>query len=148
VVEVPQLGDDVQAIKAGILETADVFVVNKADQPGAERAAASLRLALGGSRPERAWQPPIVKTVAATGEGVPELVAALDRHRAHLGAGGLLDLLAVSRAREELETTLQETLLSRLVARVGHGELDRLAARIARRELDASTAARELLRRC
>src|SRR5690348_17187899 len=85
VVTVPGMGDDIQAIKAGILEIADIFVVNKADRPGADQTAAELRmlLSLDEHRGERRWRPPILKTIAATGEGVPELVDALARHAAH-----------------------------------------------------------------
>src|SRR5215470_7339036 len=76
VVTVPGMGDDIQALKAGILEIADIFVVNKADRPGADQTAAELRmlLSLDERRKERAWKVPIVKTSAASGKGVPELV--------------------------------------------------------------------------
>src|SRR5207248_10577680 len=86
----PGMGDAIQAAKAGILEVGDVFVVNKADRDGADQAARDLRqmLSLGERRGPEDWQPPIVKTVAAKGEGADELVAALDRHRAWLAESG------------------------------------------------------------
>ncbi len=84
VVTVPGMGDDIQAIKAGILEIADIFVVNKADRPGADQTAAELRmlLSLDDTRKERAWRVPILKTSASTGEGVPELADKLAAHLA------------------------------------------------------------------
>src|SRR5215467_6366077 len=92
VVTVPGMGDDIQAIKAGILEIADVFVVNKADRPGADQTAAELRmlLSLDEQRKERAWRVPIIKTNATTGEGVPELADKLVAHLAALLESGTL----------------------------------------------------------
>src|SRR5438874_12715584 len=84
VIVAPGMGDAIQAAKAGILEIADVFVVNKADRDGADNAARDLRhmLSLGERRSPEDWQPPIVKTVASRGEGIDEVVAALDKHYA------------------------------------------------------------------
>ena len=87
VVLVPGLGDDIQAIKAGILEIGDVFVVNKADREGADRTAAELAMMLDLS-PHSPWRPPIVRTVATRGEGIEEVVAALEAHAVHLASGG------------------------------------------------------------
>lgn len=81
VVMVPGLGDDVQAAKAGLLEVADVFVVNKSDRPGAKRVKTELRQMLDLDPAERTWRPPIVETVATEGDGLDELLAAIDRHR-------------------------------------------------------------------
>ncbi|HTR04234.1 MAG TPA: methylmalonyl Co-A mutase-associated GTPase MeaB [Thermoanaerobaculia bacterium] len=119
VVLVPGLGDDIQAIKAGILEIADVFVVNKAEREGADRAVAELSMMLdfAGHPP---WRPPIVKTSAPTAAGVPELVAALEAHGAHLArsgegprrralrARGRLLALLDARFREAVETRAPE----------------------------------------
>ena len=87
VVLVPGLGDDIQAIKAGILEIGDVFVVNKADREGADRTAAELAMMLDLS-PHSPWRPPIVRTVAPRSEGIEEVVAALEAHAVHLASGG------------------------------------------------------------
>ncbi|HEY6929904.1 MAG TPA: methylmalonyl Co-A mutase-associated GTPase MeaB [Thermoanaerobaculia bacterium] len=87
VVLVPGLGDDIQAIKAGILEIGDVFVVNKADRDGSDRTAAELAMMLDLSPPS-SWRPPILRTVATRGEGVEEVVAALEAHAIHLASGG------------------------------------------------------------
>lgn len=89
VVVVPQSGDAIQALKAGLMEIADVFVVNKADQEGAEYAVQALHLALRPSETSAAWVPPIIKTVASTGEGMDQVKEALERHRVFLREEGL-----------------------------------------------------------
>jgi len=112
VVTVPGLGDDIQAIKAGILEVADLFVINKADRDGAERAARDLEmmLALAGEHPE--WLPPILRTVASRGEGIAELLAEVLRHREHLEASGALAARRVGQLRLRVETLLKERVLA------------------------------------
>jgi LAO/AO transport system kinase len=155
VVVVPGLGDDIQAIKAGILEVADVFAVNKADREGAERTVRDLRHmlelnhAMLAQDAQVSWEIPIVKTVAARDEGTEELWDAVMRHMAVLRAGpGLLERETM-RAKEELVRLLREKLLDTALQRLAArgAALDVLAARIARRELDpygvAEAAARE-----
>jgi LAO/AO transport system kinase len=170
VVAVPGMGDDVQAIKAGVLEIADVFAVNKADREGADRTVRDLQgmlelrhatrrpppehdtehVVTGQVRPPAAedpgWEPPIVKTVAATGEGVDELVAALDRHLAHLTATGERRLRDTARARAGFVAILRERLLAGALVRLEaeQGRLDEVAARIASREVDPYLLAEEL----
>lgn len=96
VVLVPESGDGIQAMKAGLMEVADLFVVNKADRPGADRLRSEIRVvthlrdAAGDSEGEAAWDPPILMTIASTGEGIDELAEELDRHRASLESGGAL----------------------------------------------------------
>jgi LAO/AO transport system kinase len=107
VVLVPGLGDDIQAIKAGILEIADVFVVNKADREGADRAAAELSMMLD-LTPGRPWRPPIVKTVAPRNEGVEDVVAAMASHGEHLSASAEGDLRHARRARARLLIILED----------------------------------------
>jgi LAO/AO transport system kinase len=107
VVLVPGLGDDIQAIKAGILEIADVFVVNKADREGADRAAAELSAMLDLSG-ERAWRPPIVRTVAPRNEGVAETLKVLESHADHLAATGEGVRRRKRRARARLLALLEE----------------------------------------
>jgi LAO/AO transport system kinase len=141
VVSVPGLGDDVQAIKAGVLEIADVFAVNKADREGADRTVRDLQMMLelrrtvggGGS-----WEPPIVKSVAVRGEGIGELAAALERHRAHLDASGERHGREVARARAGFLALLRDRLLAGALARLTaeHGSVDALAERIAARAVD------------
>ena len=111
VVTVPGLGDDIQAIKAGILEIADVFVINKADREGVERAARDLEMMLSlGEHGE--WLPPILKTVAAREEGIGEVLAAVERHREHLSASGELDKRRRAHLRLRVETILKERIVA------------------------------------
>jgi len=144
---VPGTGDDVQALKAGIMEIADIFVVNKADRDGADRTVASVEalLALQAFDAD-AWRPPIVRTVATTGDGVAELVATIERFRAHTRA------TLGSRRRARAEFRLREILARRFLERVetevvGPGEFGEYLERIARRELDPYSAAADIMRR-
>jgi LAO/AO transport system kinase len=110
-VTVPGLGDDIQAIKAGILEIADVFVINKADREGVERAARDLEMMLSlGEHGE--WLPPILKTVASREEGIGEVLAAVERHREHLFASGELDKRRRAHLRLRVETILKERIVA------------------------------------
>jgi len=102
----PGLGDDIQALKAGILEIADLFVVNKADREGADRTVAELKMNLDFSAPE-GWRAPIVKTVATRNEGVDSAVAELDRHRRHLVDAGEARERRLRRARARLRALLE-----------------------------------------
>ena len=144
VVVTPGWGDGVQANKAGLLEIADVFVVNKADRPGADATTKDLvqMLELSG---ERAWVPPIVATVATEGTGIDELFAAISSHRAFLESDGALD-----RARRvRLAAEVRANVLARLAARTDDvcagPEFDALVARVADRELDPAAAAMAVL---
>ena len=173
VVAVPGLGDDVQAIKAGILEIADVFAVNKADRDGADRTVRDLqgmlelrrsvaarppehdaahRFSRGDASlaaPDASWEPPIVRTVALRDEGTAELAAAIDAHRAHLDASGGRRARDAARARAAFVAVLRERLvqgaLERLEAEMGR--LDAVAERIAAREADPYALADELAAR-
>jgi LAO/AO transport system kinase len=173
VVTVPGLGDDVQAIKAGVLEIADVFAVNKADREGADRTVRDLQSMLdlrrvvasrplaqdehhrfhGGESPPAAldagWDPPIVRTVALRDEGTEALAAAIDAHRARLDATGARRARETARARATFVAVLRERLvqgaLERLAAERGH--LDEVAALIAAREADPYALADELAAR-
>lgn len=140
----PGWGDGVQASKAGLLEIADVFVVNKADRPGADDAARDLRqmLELSGTRP---WTPPIVETVATTGAGVDEMFDAIRSHRAHLEAGGRLERRRAERLADELRRIVLERLARRTDAVCVGERFDEIVARVAARDVDPYTAADELL---
>jgi GTPase len=144
-VTVPGLGDDIQAIKAGVLEIADVLVVNKADRPGADDAARDLAQMLSLAK-DRPWKTPIVRTSAQSGDGLPQLVEAIDRHRAWSRESG--DHLERRRAaaRSEVEALLQEALLRELEGRVGESRLDAAVTRVADRKIDPYAAVDELLR--
>lgn len=144
VVEVPGLGDDVQAIKAGLLEIADLFAVNKADHPQANRTAMSLRMMLSIANHEYEWMPPIVNTVATTGEGVSDLVDELLRHHTYLEQSGKLVARQRKRAAEEFYRALEREWFKRLRAEAG----DRYEAyinQITTRQLDPYRAATELM---
>jgi LAO/AO transport system kinase len=111
VVTVPGLGDDIQAIKAGILEIADVFVVNKADREGADRVFKDLQMLLSlGDHGE--WLPPILKTVASREEGIEELVGEVERHLRHLAESGELERRRLSHLRLRVETVLKERVVA------------------------------------
>jgi len=144
---VPGSGDEVQALKAGIMEIADIFVVNKADREGADRTVASIEALLGlQTLPAGAWRPPIVKTEATTGKGVAELIETIARFREHS--------LSSSRARRvaRAEWRLRELIGQRLVQHVERqvlepGELQRTLERIAAREVDPYSAVDDIVSR-
>ena len=142
VVLVPGTGDEVQALKAGIMEIADIFVVNKADRDGADRLAQAIaaNLSLQPFDPSD-WRPPIVKTVATTGEGLPELWAAIGAFRARPAAGDRRR----GRQAHHLKELLGQELLRRLEDALPPGEFDRTVERIARHELDPYSAAAHLI---
>ncbi len=146
VVTVPGMGDDVQAIKAGVLEIADVFAVNKSDREGADRTVRELEGMLELRGPGSGWEPPIVRTVAVADQGTAELGQAIDRHRAHLGSTEQGRIRSAERARAAFLGRLRESLLERALARLEEeeGRLDEVAARIAARQADPYQLADEL----
>ncbi|GGX34166.1 MULTISPECIES: methylmalonyl Co-A mutase-associated GTPase MeaB [Streptomyces] len=143
----PGMGDGIQAAKAGILEIGDVYVVNKADRDGADATARELNhmLGLGESRGPGDWRPPIVKTVAARGEGVDEVVEALEKHRAWMEERGVLGERRAKRAAHEVETIAVTALRERIGDLRGDRRLGALAERIVAGELDPYAAADELV---
>jgi LAO/AO transport system kinase len=144
VVLVPGLGDDIQAIKAGILEIADVFVVNKAEREGSDRAVAELSMMLdfAGHPP---WRPPIVKTTAPTGSGVAEAVAALDAHGEHLAASGEGAHRRFLRARSRLVALLDDGFHRAVEARAPEPDgLEEAVRAVADRREDPYSAASRL----
>ncbi|GAA5150306.1 methylmalonyl Co-A mutase-associated GTPase MeaB [Nocardioides marinquilinus] len=142
----PGLGDGVQAAKAGILEVGDVYVVNKADRDGADQVARELRAMLAlAQRPDDAWRPPVLRTTAQSGDGVPEVVAAIGDHRSWVGESGALTRRRARRARAEIEAVALATLRARWGGLGGSaGDLDALAAAVVAGELDPYTAADRL----
>jgi LAO/AO transport system kinase len=142
----PGWGDAVQAAKAGLLEIADVFVVNKADRPGVEEARRDLEhmLDLAGVADE-VWRAPIVSTIAAQGDGIDELIAAVESHRAWLSSTGNLDVRRSARLRDELVAIVSERIIERVTTLRAGADFERLQAAVAARELDPWTAADELL---
>lgn len=148
VVMVPGLGDDIQAIKAGILEIGDVFVVNKADRPDAERTARELCMMVD-MKERRAdeWQPPVVLTVAQKNDGLGSLVDKVEEHRAYLHAGGRLQGHEEDKSRQRFTDLLKERLFAQVFARLKEdGRVETLVRAMARRDLDPYTAVEEILR--
>jgi LAO/AO transport system kinase len=144
---VPGTGDDVQALKAGIMEIADIFVVNKADREGADRLVSSIEANLALHHYQTGeWRPPILKTVATTGQGIPEVIHEVERFRARPAADH------EARRKSRSEYRLRELMAARFMAHLEDGvlepgEIERVAALIAARELDPYTAARRLVAR-
>lgn len=142
VVLVPGLGDDIQALKAGILEIADVFLVNKADREGAERVVAELTMSLDLSATASPWRPPIVRTVATRGEGIPEAREAFANHLRHLESSGDARRRRKSRARARLRGLLEARFHREIEEDAARPEgLEEAVDRLTRREIDPYAAA-------
>lgn len=165
VVEAPGLGDDVQAIKAGILEIADILVVNKADQPGADIAERALRGMLELSQPgeqtvlhhgkteviatsiqeNHRWQPPILRTIATDGSGIAELRQQIDLHRLHLEKSGGLQRRERTRLAAELDQRLQQGLVDQFRAKIGDESYKIVLDKVANRQLTPQQAVQALI---
>jgi LAO/AO transport system kinase len=146
VVLAPGLGDSIQAAKAGILEIADIFVVNKSDRPGAQEVVRDLRTMLAmGAYADHRWKPPIVSLCAATGDGIGDLVTAIGAHAVWLEQSGVLAIRRRDRAREEISAIAVTELRQRMGGMPGKSRLDELAARVAAGDLDPYAAADELI---
>jgi LAO/AO transport system kinase len=165
VVEAPGLGDEVQAIKAGILEIADILVVNKADRDGVQSTVNALHAMIDlGKSPSTVlhhgqlltsalpvpttsdrWRPPIVKTIAAEGQGLAEVMQAIAQHRAYLNEHPEGQQRHRMRAALELELIVREALFNRLRQTTSATQLDQLVEQIAAREIDPYSAAEQLL---
>lgn len=142
----PGMGDGIQAAKAGILEVGDVLVVNKADRDGAAATVRELRAMVAlGDRSGQTWVPPVVTTVASTGEGIDDLIEAMDAHRDWLVDSGELDVRRVSRARSEIQAIAIATLRRRMATGEARVQFDSGAVEVAAGRLDAHTAAASLL---
>ncbi len=144
VVLVPGMGDEIQAIKAGIMEVADIFVINKADRDGVDKVESEIQgmKSLSGAKP---WDPPALRTVAGAGEGVPELLASIREHGAWLKAHGGLQAKAEGRARLRFGSLLAEEAARQARARAGKDKEEELIAAIARRAMDPYAAVAEML---
>ncbi len=169
VIEAPGLGDDVQAIKAGILEIADVLVVNKADRPGADSTVRGLRMMLELGHPTTRqivshhgqmmetegapaapmdlgfWLPPVVRSVATEGQGIDELVQAIDTHRDYLRQADRLQQVERQHIELEVVDRLREALLERLFRQLSRADFDQLVNQIQERRLDPHQAVHQLL---
>ena len=153
VVKAPGLGDEIQAFKAGITEIADIFVVNKADREGADRAVMALQMILDlGHRSHLSsqgpsWRPPICKTIAIRGEGIGAVVEAIEEHAAHLRESGNLQRRERERLEQELRSIITQEMTRSFFERLDEAQFDSLVDSIIRRELDPYSAAVLLLKR-
>jgi LAO/AO transport system kinase len=146
VVEAPGLGDDIQALKAGILEIADILVLNKNDLPGASESARSLRemLEMGGTR-EGGWIPRVLTTVAKGGEGVVELAEEISRHADHLRRTGIWQTREEARVRRELQERLRDRLADQWNASAPANAMEEMVFRVMAREISPDQAIRTML---
>lgn len=143
---VPGMGDDVQTIKAGIMEIADIFVINKSDREGAERVEREIRAMQTLSVRKDTWTPPIVKTVASEGKGIAELAAAIANYEKFLQNKDLLLRKKISHWRERLVEMLRQELLERLLREsLSEDELARLAAEVAEHRRDPYSLVEEVV---
>jgi LAO/AO transport system kinase len=167
VVEAPGLGDDIQAIKAGILEVADILVINKADRPGVENTERALRSMLQLAFPDAqkgweghhasattdkveaapgmGWQPPIIRTIALDGSGIPELGRMIDQHRQFLRQSGTWVQRERYRFQSELEVIIRNELVSRWRSSLSNQRYQEMLERLVQRKISPSQAAQALL---
>jgi len=145
VILVPGMGDDVQTIKAGIMEIADIFVINKSDREGAERVEREIRSMQSLDIRKDGWTPPIVKTVASDGTGTKELAAAIGNYEAYLKNENLLVQKNVENWRERLIEMLRDAMLEKARARITDGALDRYAVEIAEHKRDPYSLVEEIV---
>ncbi|MEO8285345.1 MAG: methylmalonyl Co-A mutase-associated GTPase MeaB [Chloroflexota bacterium] len=146
-IEVPGMGDDVQALKAGVLEIADVLVINKADREGADRLANHIKTTMRLiPHAEGTWVPPIVKTIAADGTGVKELAEAISKHRAFLIEKGLFEKERRARLKDEILERARDLLLKRIMRNLDEsGKLEQVLDELMSHNSDAATAAHALV---
>jgi LAO/AO transport system kinase len=145
VVSAPGLGDEIQAIKAGIMEIGDIFVVNKADRENADKAVIDIQAMLETDGKSQAWKPPIVKTIALKGDGVEELLTRIWEHKKYLKSG-----VFASRYKAHVEAELLEVLKQKIAQQLlddlrSKGELDAVIKRILAREIDPYSAADKII---
>ena len=145
VVLAPGLGDEIQAIKAGLMEIGDVFVVNKADRENADKAVIDIRAMLEMSSEKQAWKPPIVKTIAIMGEGVNQLIEKIEEHKKYLESG-----VFASKHRERVEAELLEALKQKVEESIlsdlkQEGDFDEMLKKISTREIDPYSAAERII---
>ncbi|HKR66690.1 MAG TPA: methylmalonyl Co-A mutase-associated GTPase MeaB [Thermoanaerobaculia bacterium] len=148
VVLVPGMGDDIQAIKAGIMEIGDIFVVNKADRPGADKTVTEVTMMMSLVEEHGDWIPPIVKTVASKNQGIEDLDAAITKHFDYLSASGELDRRNRDRVRIRIETQLKEGFMDRLIGgTIPREEYESLLEDVLRKKNNPHDAAQNVLGR-
>lgn len=146
VILVPGMGDDVQTIKAGIMEIADIFVINKSDHEGAERVEREIRALQSLATRADNWTPPIVKTVATDGRGVQELATAISDYESYLGKQNLLVKKRAQNCATRLLEMLRDTLLEKARGALSDEDLSRLAAEVAENKRDPYSVIEEIAR--
>ena len=145
VIHAPGLGDEIQAIKAGIMEIADIFVVNKADRENADKTVMDIQAMLQLDNKEKTWTPPIIKTVALTGEGVPQLIEKIEEHWRYLQKGAL-HKRSLEKAEAELVEAIKEKVTSSIIEKLKREKrFEEILRRIVEREIDPASAAEKLL---
>src|SRR5438093_12803642 len=148
VVLVPGMGDDIQAIKAGIMEIGDVFVVNKADRPGADKTVTEVTMMMGLVEEHGDWMPPIVMMVESRGEGIAELDDAIRKHFEYLSTSGELDRRNRDRVRIRINTLLKEKFMGRLIGEtLTEADYEKLLEDVLRKRSNPHDAAEDVLRR-
>ncbi|MGD0570657.1 MAG: methylmalonyl Co-A mutase-associated GTPase MeaB [Candidatus Sulfotelmatobacter sp.] len=141
---VPGMGDDVQTIKAGIMEIADIFVINKSDRDGADNVEREIRMLQTLATRHDGWTPPIVKTIASEGTGVKELAAAIANYESYLQKNNLELTKSVENWQERLIEMLRDAMLEKARTQLGDGDLARLAAEVAEHKRDPYTLVEEI----
>ena len=145
VVLVPGLGDDIQAIKAGILEIGDVFAINKADREGVERLNLEIEMMLDLDQAENKWRPKVMRTIASQNEGVCELVNAIEEHATHMIKSGLIQRRRFERTRTEILAMLDEAIKIYLMQKVAGSKFESLTMEVNQRKNDPYSAVRSIL---
>jgi len=145
VILVPGMGDDVQSIKAGIMEIADIFVINKSDRDGAERVEREIRALQSLAVRQDRWTPPIVKTVASEGKGTPELIAAIAEYESFLQKGNLDLRHKVDNWKERLVEMLRDALMEKARSELRDSWVDQYAAEIAEHKRDPYSLVEEIV---
>ncbi|GER87087.1 methylmalonyl Co-A mutase-associated GTPase MeaB [Dictyobacter vulcani] len=142
----PGMGDDIQAIKAGILEIADIFVVSKADKPGADQTAAELTmlLSLDPNRRQSAWRIPVIKTSSLKEQGISELITAMHKHYAYLKESGQITRRAQRQLHSEIQNLIMQAVAKKLQAQIDPEEWDALIAEVTDRKRDPYSVADSL----
>ena len=144
VVEVPGLGDEVQAQKAGILEIGDMLVVNKSDRPGSDRVARELQMMLSLGK-EKDWKTPIVSTTASTGEGIEDLWKKIEEHQDYLGKDKLQEQ-RLGKLKYELENQISQKLFTKKIIEIGDNEITKTSKDILDRKIDPFTAVDNIIK--
>jgi len=144
VVEVPGLGDEVQAQKAGILEIGDILVVNKSDRPGSDRLARELQMMLTLGE-EKDWKTPIIATTATTGEGIDKLWKEIETHQKYLG-NDLFETKRLEKLKYELENQISQKLFTKKIIEIGDDEISKISKAILNRKIDPFTVVDNIIK--